>query len=118
MATSEMTIEKAKALCGGFRSAAFLESPKTGENVANQIEITCENGKIFQSYETVICVKTGGETYLREYRDTPQASETAYSTTTSKYLGVFLCEDSKTIKSKIKKGEYKVIRATDDKGRF
>lgn len=106
-----MTIKQAENLCGGFRKVSSLESPKTGRGVANQFRVVCENGVLFQSYNTVICVQTDGHTYLRAYEDTPRGSMTAYSRTTAKYLGVFLNERSQTVREKIKRGDYEIIPA-------
>lgn len=72
-----------------------------GNKVANQFEIR-ENGKrIFQSYNSVICVIENGVVTLDEYY-------WDYSKTTGKYRNIFLCETKKETERKIKEGIYKL----------
>lgn len=60
-----------------------LKSPRSGSPVANQYEITADDGAVtFQSYSTVIAVKRG-------YQYTISA-DWSYSVTTSKYFGQWL----------------------------
>ena len=77
-------------------------SNRSHKPVANQFKITMQNGlEVFQSYETIICIKDprNNEIYLdRDAWD--------YSNTTSRYRKFFLQEDTKTTKEKIKKGIY------------
>lgn len=72
-----------------------------GNKIANQFEIR-ENGKrIFQSYNSVICVIENGIITLDEnYWD--------YSQTTGKYRNIFLGEKKKDTENKIKQGIYKL----------
>lgn len=72
-----------------------------GNKVANQFEIR-ENGKrIFQSYNSIICVIENGVVTLDEnYWD--------YSQTTGKYRNIFLGEKKKDTERKIKEGIYKL----------
>ena len=59
-----------------------------------------QNGiEIFQSYESIICIKANNETYLDYNRWN-------YSNTTSRYRKEFLGEDTKTTKQKIEQGKY------------
>lgn len=71
-----------------------------GYSVPNQFIITTKNGKIFQSYNSVICIiNNNGKTTLDEkYWD--------YSTTTSKYRNIFLGETKKETQAKIDTKEY------------
>lgn len=55
-----------------------LESPRSGNPVANQFVITTEDGETFQSYQTPIAKKSG---YLYTI-----SSDWNYSRTTSKYF--------------------------------
>ena len=41
-----------------------LFNPDNGNDVANQFRIYTDEGVIFQSYKTKICVKAKGQTYL------------------------------------------------------
>lgn len=60
-----------------------LKSPRSGSPVANQYEITGDDGAVtFQSYETPIAVKRG-------YHYTISA-DWCYSVTTSKYFSAWL----------------------------
>lgn len=78
--------------------------------VKNQFIITTDEGKYFQSYDSIIAfipfvqdMNTEDGTILLDetYWD--------YSTTTGKYRNLFLGEDTKTIKSKIASGEYQLV---------
>lgn len=77
-----------------------LESAQ-GNKVANQFEVTTDNGKFFQSYESVIAYipNDGSPVQLdAKYWD--------YSKTTGKYRNIFLGEDKKATERKIKAGVY------------
>ena len=68
----------------------------------NQYVATTEDGKFFQSYDTVIAfIDNNGSVTL----DT----NWNYSVTTSKYRNIFLGETSKETEAKIKSGIYKVV---------
>ena len=88
-----------------------LFNPDNGNDVANQFRIYTDEGVIFQSYKTKICVKAKGQTYLNnkmieinKRKDMKEAWKS--SRTTSKWLRIFLNEDKKTIDNKIESGEY------------
>lgn len=85
-------------------SVKNLRSPRTGEPVANQIEVTMANGdRYFQSFDTMIAkITKAGKVYLDKI-----AWE--YSPTTSTYRNIFLGEDSATTRKKIADGEYKLV---------
>jgi len=70
---------------------------------ANCAIITSDKGTFLQSYDSIIAhKKTDGSIELdQKYWD--------YSATTRKHRFLFLNEDSKTIKAKIKTGEYKLV---------
>lgn len=72
-----------------------------GNKVANQFEIIDGNKRIFQSYNSVICVVENGIVTLDEYYWN-------YSVTTSKYRNIFLGESTKETKKKINAGIYKL----------
>ena len=77
-------------------------SNRSHKPVANQFKITMQNGlEVFQSYETIICIKDprNNEIYLDK-------NSWDYSNTTSRYRKLYLNEDTKTTKEKIKKGIY------------
>ena len=76
-----------------------------GNKVANQFEILKANGgSIFQSYNsTIVEIKTGDDGLYQTYLDEKYWN---YSNTTSKYRNIFLNENTKDTKAKIKSGEY------------
>lgn len=91
---------------------ANMESPRGGK-VVNQFIIKEEgrgaNGNFirretFQSYETVIAIKT----VWADRTDVVLDPQYNYSVTTSKYRNIFLGEDKATTEKKIKSGEYKI----------
>lgn len=63
-----------------------MESPRTGNPVANQYTIDVGSMEVFQSYQTVIAVKRFGKTP----RIVLDAGSWDYSVTTIKYLKEFL----------------------------
>ena len=90
-----------KRLKGIAKVNNFL-SPRSDKPIANQFKIVMQNGlEVFQSYETIICIKDprNNEIYL-------DANSWDYSNTTSRYRKFFLQEDTKTTRDKINKGIY------------
>lgn len=76
-------------------------SPRTGKPIANQFLITTDNATYFQSYNTVIAVKSGHNIILdRDSWD--------YSVTTGKYRNQFLGETKKITQAKIDSGVYQL----------
>lgn len=73
-----------------------------GNEVANQFIITNENGKFFQSYDSMIVfISNDGKITLdKTYWD--------YSKTTGKYRNQFLGENKVETERKIKSGEYEL----------
>ena len=82
-----------------------LESPRTGNPVANQYEIETDKYYIFQSYGSIIAKKERG--FLGKVILDPHFWN--YSRTTLKYLKQFLGVNisSKEIEERIKDGTYK-----------
>ena len=77
-----------------------FKSSKSGLPIANQFRITLQNGiEVFQSYNSIICVKADGETYLDYDRWN-------YSRTTSRYRNQFLNETTVETVKKIGLGQY------------
>ena len=76
-----------------------LESNK-GNKIANQFEVTTNEGRYFQSYESVIVfIPNDGKIQIdSKYWD--------YSMTTGKYRNIFLGEDKKETQRKINDGTY------------
>ena len=73
----------------------------SGNSIANQFIINVNGFLYFQSYDSIIAQKWGDEIILDyNYWD--------YSRTTSKYLFKFLKEDRKTVRLKVRTGEYKL----------
>lgn len=78
-----------------------MDSPRTGKPVANQYIIDAGEMEIFQSYDSIIAVKTGGNVFLDpQYWD--------YSVTTGKYRNEFLGESIAETRRKIDDGTYKL----------
>ena len=78
-----------------------MESPN-GNKVANQFEIYTDEGRYFQSYNSIIAfIDNNGKTFLDEYY-------WDYSKTTGKYRNIFLNEGIVETRKKIKSGEYKL----------
>jgi len=82
-----------------------LESPRTGNPVANQYEIETDKYYIFQSYNSIIAKKERG--FMGKVILDPYYWN--YSRTTLKYLKQFLGVNisSKEIEQRIKNGTYK-----------
>ena len=80
-----------------------MRSPRSNKEVANQFIITLQNGiTVFQSYNSIISVKANGETYLDYDR-------WDFSRTTGKYRNIFLNENTKETRYKIKHGKYGLV---------
>jgi len=80
-----------------------MRSPKSNKEIPNQFIITLQNGiTVFQSYNSIICVKADGETYLDYDR-------WDFSRTTGKYRNIFLNEYTKETRNKIKQGKYGLV---------
>lgn len=77
-----------------------------GNPAMNQFVINSNNKTVFQSYESIICVKDQGKTFLN-------SEKYQYSKTTSKHLNIFLGIDSKTLKNNVKTGLYSVISESE-----
>tara|TARA_R110000851_G_scaffold118227_1_gene245513 strand:- start:278 stop:586 length:309 start_codon:yes stop_codon:yes gene_type:complete len=78
-----------------------FKSNRSGNPIANQFVITIENGdKIFQSYKSVIAIKTFcGKVQI-------DVDRWNYSRTTSRYRSQFLNESTKQTQEKISNGTY------------
>jgi hypothetical protein len=75
-----LTITKSELMAklGNFRSVKNAPS-RNGENQApNQFIISFENGRVFQSYSSLVAAKIDGQLYLGKDHD--------YSVTTSRFL--------------------------------
>ena len=89
-----MKLETLKKRLKGFGKIKNMDTP-------NQFIIEFDNGKIFQSYNTIIAVVLNQQIYLTKSWD--------YSKTTGKYRNIFLNENKTETIQKIKNGEYKLI---------
>lgn len=76
-----------------------MTSPR-GNTIANQFIITTPQGKIFQSYSSIITIK------YNDWRIELDETYRDYSTTTGKYRNIFLREYKKETEEKIKSGIY------------
>lgn len=70
-----------------------------GNDIANQFIMFTPEAEIFQSYHTIIAVRTGGRVIL-------DADKWDYSVTTGKYRNQFLGEGIADTRLKIESGEY------------
>lgn len=70
-------IQEIKDKLGKFIKVEPIILPRSGEAVRNQYKVRFENGNLYQSYDTLIGIRTGGKLYLTRSHE--------YSTTTSKY---------------------------------
>lgn len=79
-----------------------MQSPRSGNPVANQFVITTDEGRYFQSYYTTIAfVDNNGKVSMdSEYWN--------HSRTTSKYRNIFLGTNTDETKEKIQSGEIKL----------
>jgi len=106
MQTFNLTLEdmphREKKLANIVKVENF-KSSKSGLPIANQFKITLQNGiEVFQSYNSIICVKANGETYLDYDRWN-------YSRTTSRYRNQFLNETTVETVKKIGLGQYACV---------
>jgi hypothetical protein len=78
-----------------------MRSPN-GNQVPNQFAIHADEGRYFQSYNSIIAfINNKGQVFLDDYY-------WDYSRTTGKYRNIFLGENKKVTEEKIKSGEYKL----------
>jgi hypothetical protein len=78
-----------------------MNSPRTGNPVANQFVIDMDDMEVFQSYRTVIGTKRRGEVILDE-------DSWDYSLTTGKYRNQWLGLTTKETKDQIADGRIKL----------
>ena len=71
-------------------------------NRPNQFLISTPDADYFQSYDSVIAMRTEKQTYL-------DINKWDYSTTTGKYRNIFLNENKKLTESKIKNNVYSLV---------
>jgi glucosamine 6-phosphate synthetase-like amidotransferase/phosphosugar isomerase protein len=74
---------------------------------ANQYIIKSDDARIFQSYDTIIAIRTGGMTILDE-------DNWDYSRTTGKYRNKFLDESKADTERKIKEKRYFLAKLNKD----
>lgn len=80
---------------------------RSGQPVKNQFIIEDGKSTIFQSYDSIIAMKSGGRTYLDKYR-------WDYSTTTGKYRNQFLGMNKKQIEQAIEDGAIYLVDLNDE----
>lgn len=95
-----MKLETVIGQLGGFIRVGNMYSSRLN-TIPNQYILNFEKGTVFQSYDSVICVKTNGKIYLTSKWD--------YSKTTGKYRNQFLGENMQITQDKIKKNEYIIL---------
>ena len=86
----------------GIAKVANMTSPATRREVANQFIIRTDNATIFQSYNSIIAMRTQGKTYLDK-------DAWDYSVTTGKYRNDFLGENKRETQRKIDAGIYELV---------
>ena len=97
----ERTITKDKLMkrLGNFISVENLPSRNGQEKASNQFELKFENGKVFQSYDSLIgVILSNGEICFTDLHD--------YSNTTSLHCKNWCGIDTKSRRSGIKSGKY------------
>ena len=78
-----------------------MRSPN-GNQVPNQFAIHADEGRYFQSYNSIIAfINNKGQVFLDDYY-------WDYSHTTGKYRNMFLGNGINDVREKIKSGEYKL----------
>ncbi len=80
---------------------------RSGQPVKNQFIIEDGKSTIFQSYDSIIAMKSGDRTYLDKYR-------WDYSTTTGKYRNQFLGMNKKQIEQAIEDGAIYLVDLNDE----
>ena len=80
---------------------------RSGQPVKNQFIIEDGKSTIFQSYDSIIAMKSGVRTYLDKYR-------WDYSTTTGKYRNQFLGMNKKQIEQAIKDRAIYLVDLNDE----
>ncbi len=80
---------------------------RSGQPVKNQFIIEDAKSTTFQSYDSIIAMKSGGRTYLDKYR-------WDYSTTTGKYRNQFLGMNKKQIEQAIEDGAIYLVDLNDE----
>lgn len=80
---------------------------RSGQPVKNQFIIEDGKSTIFQSYDSIIAMKSGERTYLDKYR-------WDYSTTTGKYRNQFLGMNKKQIEQAIEDGAIYLVDLNDE----
>lgn len=91
-----------------------MTSPRGNKEVPNQFIITTEEGRYFQSYNSIIAFIPARHSFGKE--DATIVLDEKYwdySTTTGKYRNQFLDEDKKETQRKIAAGIYKLVNLND-----
>lgn len=94
------TIKKSDLLSrlGNFIECRPIYSNRSGQAVRNQYEVVFQNGRIYQSYSTLIGAYYDGELFLSDSHD--------YSTTTSKYCSQWTRRSPDERRKGLKSGKY------------
>jgi hypothetical protein len=90
---------------GRFVRVRPIISPRSGEAVRNQYEIIFEHGNAFQSYDSLIGIRTGGKLYLTNLHD--------FSTTTSKYCCEWCGYNGKERREGLENGRFFLLDSAD-----
>ena len=98
----KMTRSEIYASLGCFKRVENMISDN-GNFIPNQFILYYDNGKVFQSYSSIIAITLNHSSvvYLGENWD--------YSRTTNKYRNKFLNECKKETETKIKNGKYIIV---------
>jgi hypothetical protein len=94
---------------GIMKALGQFKSVSNYDNKPNQFSLKFENGRVFQSYDSIIVV----EFYYKDDNAFSNkvffGSDWNYSRTTSKYRNMWLRRDTKWCKDKVTKNEILVI---------
>ena len=85
-----------------------MQSPSSGREIANQFIIYTEDGKYFQSYDSLIAFKPRNGDKIQLDKDTWK-----FSNTTSRYRSLFLGESTQRTLEKIRKGNYELVELNE-----
>lgn len=95
-----MKLSTIKKRLKGFGRISNMYS-NSGREVANQFEVSFDNGYLFQSYSSIIAIRYKGQVYLTDKYD--------YSRTTMKYLKDFLGHGVAETRELLESGSYKLL---------
>ena len=94
-----------KKKLGKFVKVCPIISERSGEAVRNQYEIIFEHGNVFQSYNSLIGIRTGGKLYLTDQHDC--------SVTTSKWCKEWCGRNTEERRRGLKEERYFLLDSSE-----